>query len=563
MLYSHSAASAERPYYLLVLDNLWRASVLALAYDVSMLGPWLGSKTTHLDSGEAAPALTTEFSSLVYFQLAGLLAVVNELPALFGELHKLETRKAKLETPAPLATPTAADEPLLKSSAVTVVDDQKAEDDLPTINRQITLLKAEMERIPKNAAFFGILMCMIAISTMLATKPMLNGFNQNQNISAATNEFFISFAPFFIAFPFRLLSEFVMLSSGKQTAAMGLALTSLGVTLLLQGFLVSSLSMLGWSTGINFLATALFFSLYVARSYEGMAFFKSMGTWIASDKEQILGYMIKALPNLVTMASDIFIPFITSMIAGSLPGAVKIWNAPAQLLNINAWLIAAVSQAAGIIVGNEKGKANDSFHLVKRAVYAGLVATFLFQLPLTVSATSRPSFFSENVVGSASADTPSWDLMGMTSLYGLIDGQRTTVLQITRNLVSSSWYSTGVSTLGLATGLILANYLCKYTALGLLGIPTGLAIGTAVATAFLYKQLPKNIETAESAASPTTPNASGVPRSHSSIAREAQSGRSVGSWCCTFASRTPQPALVSTPVNNQALTPTSRWRSLC
>lgn len=562
-----------------IWKNLSLTASLLLAYDFSILDPWLGIRMTRQGEAEAASAIITEFSFAVYLQSAILLAIINELPALFGQLYALEEKKAQSEKKrrahlAPTASSTATQEsPLLSATSITVdVDDQKKGDGDRDFDAEISQLKVEIAKTPKIAMIISLVTCLLSIGLMYASKFMLTGFRQSENIAAAAEKFFFSFAPFLLAVPLRLVNEFILISSGKQYIATRIAFPILLATGFLQYFFAPSLAALGLSTGINFITNALLFAVAVKLNnrYKDIHFFRSFISTPVTLKEIWKHIKEKTIPNIINMTNEIFTPLLSAVIAGWLPNdAVKIWSVAAIFLVGNNWLVAGSGTATGIRTGNEKGNAivNDTFHRVGRAVVVGLLITLALQALPAILAITSPTFLSTTIVGNALADSANWGLMALTSLAAFAEGQRISAFQATRNVVGDTPVDTTVvGTLSTVTSLALAACFSHPSVLGmgLLGIPLGLAIGSLITTAYLYQQLPKHIAAAEAKAKAKAkddlPAPAALPRSGSVQGTQETAKSGVGSWCCSFRrgyQRLPDRAPSTTPV------PTPSWRSRC
>lgn len=555
----------------LFLENTKRTIFTALSYNFSFNLPVIGIMMTFLGHDKAVAATTTMLDALACLQLAAVLPTSFEMSRLFGELKELEksteqkllvfrdtsiTTVAKKEQSPPI--------PQITIMSIQLPAEEKISDPTNMASNQNVVtqtpnLKTKIERTSKNGAVVGIMSSIPIFFTMIFSGSVLSLFGQDEKVASPAQTFFTYYAGFFLIFPLRYATEFVLLASKNQKAAMLIAMFAFIATVGLQYALTfkTSLGLEGLSiaAGTGDILTAILYSIYVAHQFKQFNFFRNSLSYTSMDWQQIRRFIKEAIPITLTMASDILIPFVASILAGLLSGtAIAAWNVAAQYLNINIWLIAASSQTTAMLVGEQRGKAKinaSTYVFVKRAVWAGLLATLVLQIPLAVFVSSAPTLFS-NLTGSNEQSDKHY-LMLATAGYALVDGLRNTLLQTTRSLgdnVRSAAISTSMLWLGLGVSYVLSNY----TNIAVLGIPIGLSIGALLGTVVLLNRLPKSLYIASLQDNvPYIQQGIVEPTRNGSIQNYQRKG--ISSWCCSFSrhsdyQRLPDAKLIEAPTPN-------------
>lgn len=438
-----------------VLNNIKRTIPTILSYDNDLGLPVLGIMITHRGFPDAAPIITTMLNTMLFLQYANVMPASFELGQLFGEL---------------------------------------------SADKDNIALKNKISRVPRNGVIAGLLSAP-AIFAMIYASPLLSALGQSDDMVANPSyEFFKYFWPFFLAFSPRLLMEFVLLTFEKQNAAMIIALCSLAVTITVQyilGFETSlGLSGLGLGNGSGVLLTAIGFTMCVAYHFHNeYSFFKKIFAWDSSDW-QAIGTLIKESgPIVFTGVSDVSVAFVITLIAGLLRGdALKIQNIATQYLNMNALITAAGSQTLGIVAAEQRGRAKvktTSYDSIQVATKAGLLATFILQLPFMLFICIFPDVFSK-IVGTTIKSETLRHLLLITAAYSCVDGARLNILQATRSIGDNAIPSL-ISSILLWVGAGISYILSHHTSLGILGLPLGLLIGSLSGTVILKNRLNKSI----------------------------------------------------------------------
>ena len=352
-------------------------------------------------------------------------------------------------------------------------------------------LTEKINLIPRHGLIIAVVGWGIIIPILCFSGFFLQQLKQNAEVAKTTQQALRYFAPFFLFFSPRLLSEFFLVCFGQQTSAMKLATLSLAFATLLGSLFVFiahlSLSGLMVACGTGVMLTAISFGLLCKKNLTQFDLFSSLcSPPNTEDIQEALSLLRRALPIVLVSISDVAMSFVLAILAGQLGQTqLKIQNGATQFLTFNYLLLASATQTMTISVSgcNEQLIPHkEKFTELKRIMRMVILSTLALQAPLAMFVIACPSEFA--LLAGSKTDARLRLFFTLNAGYALLNSISFNLLQALRNLDDLWASSAGVFLLSIV-GTALAYTLSQHAKLDIMGLPLGIGISTGLNIIFL------------------------------------------------------------------------------